>query len=39
LSTALWGGADSLAAQIGDLVQQLVRQIEERDRRLRQLLG
>jgi hypothetical protein len=29
----------TLANQIGDLVQQLVRQVEERDRRLRQLLG
>jgi hypothetical protein len=28
-----------LANQIGDLVQQLVRQVEERDRRIRQLLG
>lgn len=29
----------TLANQIGDLVQQLVRQVEERDQRLRQLLG
>jgi hypothetical protein len=29
----------ALAAQIGDLVQQLVRQVEERDQRLRQLIG
>ena len=29
----------TLASQISDLVQQLVRQVEERDRRLRQLLG
>jgi hypothetical protein len=29
----------ALATQIGDLVKQLVRQVEERDRRLRQLLG
>ena len=28
----------ALATQIGDLVQQLVRQVEERDRRLRELL-
>jgi hypothetical protein len=28
----------ALAAQIGDLVQQLVRQVEERDQRLRELL-
>jgi hypothetical protein len=29
----------TLANQIGDLVHQLVRQVEQRDRRLRQLLG
>jgi hypothetical protein len=29
----------TLANQIGDLVQQLVRQVEERDRRLREVLG
>ena len=29
----------TLANQIGDLAQQLVRQVEERDRRIRQLLG
>lgn len=29
----------TLANQIGELVQQLVRQVEERDRRLRELLG
>jgi hypothetical protein len=29
----------TLANQIGDLVQQLVRQVEERDRRLRDLIG
>jgi len=29
----------TLANQIGDLVQQLVRQVEERDQRLRELLG
>lgn len=29
----------TLADQIGDLVQQLVRQVEERDRRLREVLG
>jgi hypothetical protein len=33
------GDLSALANQIGDLVQQLVRQIEERDQRLRQLLG
>jgi hypothetical protein len=33
------GDLGSLAAQIGVLVQQLVRQVEERDRRLRELLG
>jgi HAMP domain-containing protein len=33
------GDLSALAAQIGDLVQQLVRQVEERDQRLRQLLG
>jgi hypothetical protein len=29
----------ALAGQIGDLVQQLVAQVQERDRRLRELLG
>jgi hypothetical protein len=29
----------TLANQIGDLVQQLVRQVEERDRRIREVLG
>lgn len=29
----------TLAIQIGDLVQQLVRQLEERDRRIREVLG
>jgi hypothetical protein len=29
----------TLANQIGDLVQELVRQVEERDRRLREALG
>jgi hypothetical protein len=29
----------ALANQIGDLVQQLVRQVEERDRRLREVVG
>jgi hypothetical protein len=33
------GDLSALAAQIGDLVQQLVRQVEERDRRLREVLG
>jgi hypothetical protein len=33
------GDLGALANQISDLVQQLVRQVEERDRRLRQLLG
>jgi hypothetical protein len=33
------GDLTTLANQIGDLVQQLVRQIEERDQRLRDLLG
>jgi HAMP domain-containing protein len=33
------GDLSALAAQIGDLVQQLVRQVEERDRRLRDLVG
>lgn len=33
------GDLAALANQIGDLVQQLVRQVEERDQRLRQLLG
>jgi hypothetical protein len=30
---------NTLANQISDLVQQLVRQVEERDRRLREVLG
>jgi len=30
---------NTLANQIGDLVQQLVRQVEERDRRIREVLG
>jgi hypothetical protein len=29
----------ALASQIGDLVQELVRQVEKRDRRLRELVG
>jgi hypothetical protein len=29
----------ALANQIGDLVKQLLRQVEERDRRLRALIG
>ena len=33
------GDLSALAAQVGDLVQQLVRQVEERDRRLRDLVG
>ena len=33
------GDLAALAAQIGDLVQQLVRQVKERDRRLRDLVG
>jgi septal ring-binding cell division protein DamX len=33
------GDLSALAAQIGVLVQQLVRQVEERDRRLREVLG
>ena len=33
------GDISALADQIGDLVRQLVRQVEERDQRLRQLLG
>jgi hypothetical protein len=33
------GDLSALASQIGDLVQQLVRQVEERDRRLREVLG
>jgi hypothetical protein len=32
------GDLSALATQIGDLVQQLVRQVEERDQRLRELL-
>ena len=32
------GDLSALAARIGDLVQQLVRQVEERDQRLRELL-
>ena len=33
------GDLTTLANQISDLVQQLVRQVEERDRRLREVLG
>lgn len=33
------GDLGALANQISDLVQQLVRQVEERDRRLREVLG
>ena len=33
------GDIGALARQIGDLVQQLVAQVQERDRRLRELLG
>ena len=33
------GDLSALANQIGDLVQQLVHQVEDRDQRLRQLLG
>ena len=33
------GDIGALATQIGDLVQQLVTQVQERDRRLRELLG
>jgi hypothetical protein len=33
------GDLSALANQIGDLLQELVRQVEERDQRLRQLLG
>lgn len=40
-STPINGDGDLgvLANQISDLVQQLVRQVEERDRRLREVLG
>ena len=33
------GDISALANQIGDLVQQLVRQVDDRDRRMRELLG
>jgi hypothetical protein len=33
------GDLSALATQIGDLVQRLVRQVAERDRRMRELLG
>jgi hypothetical protein len=33
------GDLSTLANEIGDLVQQLVRQVEERDRKLRNLIG
>jgi hypothetical protein len=33
------GDLGALAHQISDLIQQLVRQVEERDRRLREVLG
>ena len=38
-SRAADGDIGALATQISDLVQQLVAQVQERDRRLRELLG
>jgi hypothetical protein len=37
--TSTDGDLASLAKQIGDLTQELVRRVEERDRRIRELLG